>query len=264
MAGSQDGQLVMTSRVGAASGPASRIEGIDFIAFDADDTLWHNESLFAVSQQSFRDLLIPFLPPDSTAEIDRRLFEIEMRNLQRYGYGIKGFTLSMIETAIDLTEGRITGKELRPLIDIAHGMLAAPVELLEGAAETVDILASRGFTLMVITKGDLFDQESKLARSGLGDRFQIVEVVAEKDERTYRNLLTRHNIAPERFLMIGNSVRSDILPVVALGGQAAHVPYHITWEHETVSSEGPGDTPKEHYELTRLNELPALLGPRGV
>jgi putative hydrolase of the HAD superfamily len=237
------------------------LEAVRVIAFDADDTLWHNESLFALSQQSFRELLSPYVA-DGMEHIDQRLFATEIRNLQRYGYGIKGFTLSMIETAIDLTDGRITGIEIKRLIDLAHGMLAAPVELLEGVAETVATLAERGYTLMVITKGDLFDQESKLARSGLGDHFRHVEIVSEKDERTYRALLTRHGIAPGEFLMVGNSVRSDILPVLAVGGRAVHVPYHITWQHEAVAVPPEGDgaaTAGGYARIERMGELLGLL-----
>lgn len=221
------------------------------LAFDADDTLWHNETHYAESQEAFRTLLRPF---HDDAWIDARLHETEMRNLRRYGYGIKGFTLSMIETALELTEDRLDGAGLRRVLDLGTAMLDKPVEPLPGVAE---VLAGLGAThrLMVITKGDLFDQEAKLAKSGLGHHFAAVEIVSEKDETTYATLLRRHGIRPSDFVMVGNSVKSDILPVLALGGRAVHIPYRLTWAHEVVASQGEAAFPV----LSTIRDLPALL-----
>jgi putative hydrolase of the HAD superfamily len=177
----------------------------DIIAFDADDTLWHNEGLFIAAQQKLKHLLAQYHSPEW---VEERLFATEMRNLQHFGYGIKAFALSMIETAVELTEGRITGHEVQTIIDAAREMLTAEVELLPHAAETLALLAQH-YPLMLITKGDLRDQEAKVARSGLADYFRYVEVVSDKRRETYATLLRRHNFAPERFLMVGNALRSD-------------------------------------------------------
>jgi putative hydrolase of the HAD superfamily len=208
----------------------------DLIAFDADDTLWHTEDLYVGTQDRFKQLLAPY---HSAEWIDRKLFDTEMRNLGVFGYGIKGFVLSMIETAIELTEGRISGTEIQRLIDMGREMLSADIRLLAGVAETVAALSER-YPLMIITKGDLFDQETKIARSGLGPHFKHVEIVSDKTEASYAALLRRHGVAPQCFLMIGNSLRSDILPVVALGARAVYIPYHLTWAHEQVSAPAAG------------------------
>lgn len=221
------------------------------LAFDADDTLWHNETHYAETQEAFRALLRPF---HDDAWIDARLHDTEMRNLGQYGYGIKGFTLSMIETALELTEDRLDGAGLRRVLDLGKAMLDKPVEPLPGVAEVLAELAGT-FELMVITKGDLFDQETKLAKSGLGNHFSKVEIVSEKDEATYAALLQRHGIAPASFTMVGNSVKSDILPVLALGARAIHIPYHLTWAHEVVTDSGEPPFPV----LESIQELPTLL-----
>ncbi len=225
----------------------------EVIAFDADDTLWHNERLYVSAQARFKELLAHYHSPEW---IDERLFQAEMRNLPHFGYGIKAFALSMIETAGDLTEGRISGHDIQAIIDAAKEMLAAEVELLEHVAETIARLADT-YALMLITKGDLRDQETKIARSGLGPHFRHVEIVSDKSPESYSRLLKRHAIAPERFLMVGNSLRSDILPVLALGASAVYVPYRLTWAHEVAeppSAEQPG-----YYELEHLGLLPGLL-----
>ncbi len=207
----------------------------DAIAFDADDTLWHNETYFRSTEAAFRQLLRPY---HEDAWIDARLFATEMRNLARYGYGIKAFTLSMIETAIELTEARISAGEIQQILQLGQDMLARPVELLPHVEEVLRALQGRT-RLLLITKGDLLDQESKLARSGLGDCFDAIEVVSEKDVPTYQALLKRHRIDPARFLMIGNSVKSDILPILALGARAVHIPCEDTWVFERVEGELP-------------------------
>ncbi len=225
----------------------------DVIAFDADDTLWHNERLFTSAQTKFKHLLAQYHSPEW---IEERLYQTEMRNLQHFGYGIKAFALSMIETAVELTEGRITGSDIQTIIDSAKVMLAAEVELLEHVADTLASLATM-YTLMLITKGDLFDQETKIARSGLAQHFRHVEIVSDKREESYAKLFQRHNIAPERFLMVGNSLRSDILPVLALGASAVYVPYQHTWAHE--AAEQPPAEQQNYYEVAHLGLLPHLL-----
>jgi putative hydrolase of the HAD superfamily len=223
------------------------------IGFDADDTLWHNETLFALTQEKFRALLAPY--GDAT-RIDDQLFATETRNLEHFGYGIKGFTLSMIETAVELTEGRIGGHEVGQIVEWGRTMLASPVELLPGVEDVVAQLGEE-YPLLLITKGDLFDQESKLARSGLGDYFQHVEIVREKDAAIYAAILNKHGVAPDSFLMVGNSVKSDILPVLTIGGKAAHIPYAITWQHEVAAA--PDGNQNGYYHLASLAELPRLV-----
>ncbi|AWK87675.1 HAD family hydrolase [Azospirillum thermophilum] len=221
------------------------------IGFDGDDTLWHNESLFSLTQERFRALLSQSADP---AALDRRLLEVERANLGVYGYGIKGFVLSLIETAITVTDGRVPARDLQALIEFGKAMLQHPVELLDGVAEVVEALSGR-FRLLLITKGDLFDQESKIARSGLAERFHGVEIVSEKDPATYRRVLERHGVDPAGFLMVGNSVRSDILPVLEIGARAVHIPYHITWAHEL--AEAPADG---YLGIGTMRDLPRLLG----
>jgi len=234
--------------------PDSKITDISVIAFDADDTLWHNENIYLDTHEKFKQLLRRY---HNDEWIQQRLNETEIRNLQHFGYGIKGFTLSMIETAIELSEGRIGGNGIQALIEFGKEMTQAPVELLEGVAETIATLAE-SYQLMLITKGDLFDQEAKIARSGLGDYFRRIEVVSEKDAETYKRITAKHGIAPERFLMVGNSLKSDILPVIAMGGQAVYIPYRTTWVHERVA-ENELET-KQYVELPHIGLLPDLLG----
>ncbi len=223
------------------------------IGFDADDTLWHNENIFEKMHDRYRALLATY---HDAATVDRALFATEMRNLERYGYGVKGFTLSAIETAIQLTMGRIRADEIQQLIELGREMLAHPVELLDGVGETLAAL-SASHRLLVITKGDLLDQERKLARSGLAGHFERVEIVSEKDQATYARILRRHGIAADRFLMVGNSLKSDILPVLNLGGAGAHVPYHLTWAAERI--EEPSGAAGRFFQLKTLRELPRVI-----
>ncbi|HSG79396.1 MAG TPA: HAD family hydrolase [Acidimicrobiia bacterium] len=226
---------------------------IDIVAFDADDTLWHNERLFIDTQRRFRELLGRHRDADV---IEQRLYDTEVANLQHYGYGIKAFTLSMIETAIDLTEGEVTGDEITEILHWGREMLLAPVDLLPGVEAAITRLADR-YPLMVITKGDLLDQETKLARSGLGDFFSHVEVVSRKDRGTYEEILARHGLGPERFVMVGNSLRSDVVPVAEMGAHAMYVPYETTWAHEDV----PPDRLRHlvFHTLESIEDLPRLL-----
>lgn len=225
----------------------------DVIAFDADDTLWHNESVFQATETQFADLLSAYHPP---AWVRERLFATEMKNLQHFGYGVKGFILSMIETAIELTEGKARGDEIQRIINWGHEMLRAPVQLLDGVRDTIEVL-SRQHRLMLLTKGDLFDQESKLARSGLGEHFLMVEIVSEKNVATYQRVITRSSVPPDRFLMIGNSLKSDVLPAIDAGAHAIHIPYAMTWAHERVENHG-----REVTQLASIRELVDWLARR--
>ena len=204
------------------------------IAFDADDTLWPNQPHFDHVENQLFNILARC---GDAASIGARLYEVQRRNMQLFGYGAKSLMLAMIETAIQLTDGAVTGAEIQQLLDLGKRLLDFPIEPLPGVVTVLTALKQRGQPLMVLTKGDLFDQESKLARSGLGDFFDYVEIVSEKDAATYRRVLARRGLAPADFLMIGNSLKSDVLPVLQVGGQAIHVPYHTTWHHEEVPAE---------------------------
>jgi len=226
---------------------------ITTIAFDADDTLWHTERIFISTKEKYSGLLADFADKDF---IEQHLDETETNNIKHFGYGVKGFTLSMIETACELTEGRITGDKIKQIIGLAKEMLAAPIDVLEGVRETIEELA-KDYRLMVITKGDLLDQETKLARSGLGDYFSAFEIVPRKDAKIYKYIMRRHEIAAEEFLMIGNSLKSDILPVIEAGAQAVFVPYETEWFHERVSDEELEG--KKFGRIETMRELPAWL-----
>jgi putative hydrolase of the HAD superfamily len=229
--------------------PGSRF---DLIAFDADDTLWHNEPFYTQAKGQFISLLSAYAPPET---IGPRLDEIELRNLQDFGYGIKSFVLSMVEAAVDLSAGRVTGREVQVVVDIARRMLRADLELFEHVHETLAALKDH-YPLMLITKGDQFEQELKIKRSGVDHYFRYIEIIGDKDARAYRLLLSKFNLDPRRILMVGNSLRSDILPVVELGGAAVYIPYEHTWSHE--NSENPIES-KAYYELENIGQLPALL-----
>jgi putative hydrolase of the HAD superfamily len=226
---------------------------IHVLAFDGDDTLWHNESRFHLTQSALRDLLRRHVPD---ADVDSHLYEVEMRNLGLYGYGVKSFTLSMIETAIELTSGQIPAADLEVILGWGKRMLGEPTELLDGVQSTLSEIRAR-YSVLLITKGDLFDQESKLARSGLAELFAGIEILSDKTIDSYRSLLRRRSIKPEEFIMVGNSLRSDIAPVVALGARAIHIPYHVTWNHENMPEEALPAT--GWYRLDRISELGALL-----
>ncbi len=229
---------------------------VEMIAFDADDTLWHSEILYVSAQDKLKQLLSAYHP---AKWVEEKLYQTEVRNLQHFGYGIKAFTLSMVETAVELTEGQIRGAEIGQIIEWGKTMLQADIQLLDGVAETVAALAER-YPLMLITKGDLLDQQAKIARSGLAHYFQHVEIVSEKTPDIYRSLLARYNLAPQQFLMVGNSLKSDVLPVLAIGGQAVYVPYQFTWAHETAAAPG-GQA--DYFQLEHLGQLPALLEKLG-
>jgi len=226
---------------------------IDLVALDADDTLWHNEPLFTSVRDQFCALLERYEPEGVATDC---LNSVEMRNLQHFGYGVKGFVLSMIETAIEMTGGRVESRDLSRIIDWGREMLASPVELLDGVCGAVEELA-RDFPLILLTKGDLLHQETKLARSGLGHHFKGIEIVSEKDADVYRRVMARYDVRPDRFVMVGNSLRSDILPVLEAGGHAVYVPYEETWSHERVEPEQLSSV--HFHEIAHIRDLPALL-----
>lgn len=225
---------------------------ITTVGLDADDTLWHNETIFRLTHDRFAALLSAHA---DAAVIDARLGEVEARNLRLYGYGVKGFTLSMIETAMELTGGRADPSVIREILAAGREMLSHPVEPLPGVEETLHLLAQT-YRLVLITKGDLLDQERKLAASGLGDLFSAVEIVSEKDAETYRRVFARHGTGPSEAVMVGNSVRSDIAPALEAGAWAVHIPYAITWAHEV--AEAPADHPR-FARLERIDQLAATL-----
>jgi putative hydrolase of the HAD superfamily len=221
---------------------------ITTIGFDADDTLWQNEAFFRLTQDRFEALLADHAPPGDLAA---RLLAAERRNLGHYGFGIKGFVLSMIETAIEVTEGRVPATVIAEIMAAGREMLRHPVELLPYAREAVEAAAER-FRVVLITKGDLLDQERKLAQSSLGDLFHAVEVVSEKTAGVYARVFSRHGAGAAHSMMVGNSVKSDVLPVLEAGGWAVHVPHPLTWALEHA------DPPQDHARFAALPDLGAL------
>ncbi|MGH1385536.1 HAD family hydrolase [Kordia sp.] len=207
-----------------------KYDTIKVIAFDADDTLWVNETYFREAEHKFAKLLSAY---ETENTIDQELFKMEMKNLSIYGYGIKGFVLSMVESAIELSNGKISNKVLAEILEIGKEMISMPVELLDGIEEVLERL-SKKYRLLVLTKGDLLDQERKLEKSGLTKYFHHVEVMSDKKEKNYSDLLEHLEVDVNEFLMIGNSLKSDVLPIINIGGKAIHVPFHTTWQHETV------------------------------
>ena len=202
-------------------------KNITTIAFDADDTLWENEPFFLAAENQFCALLEDFLPQHS---IVQELYKTEIKNLPLYGYGIKGFVLSMIETAINITNNNMSTNIITKILDIGHSMMQQPIQLIDGVSETLISLTHK-YRLIVATKGDLIDQERKLISSGLGIFFHHIEIMSEKNIANYQKLLKHLDCQPENFLMIGNSIKSDIIPVLELGGNAVHIPFYLTWAH---------------------------------
>jgi putative hydrolase of the HAD superfamily len=225
---------------------------ITTVGLDADDTLWHNETIFRMTHARFAALLAEAADPEM---IEGRLAEVERRNLRLYGYGVKGFTLSMIETAMELTDGRVDPAVIREILAAGREMLAHPVEPLSGVEATLATLSER-YRLVLITKGDLLDQERKLAASGLGDLFAAVEIVSEKTAETYTRVFARHGSGAGEAAMIGNSMRSDVLPALEAGAWAAHVPYVVTWAHEL--ADAPEGNPR-YAALETLADAPGWL-----
>jgi putative hydrolase of the HAD superfamily len=228
-------------------------QGDLLLAFDADDTLWHSENLYHAAQAQFRDLMAPYA--DETIAM-AALHGVEVANLPPYGFGVKAFILSMIEAAIQLSDGKVTAAEISEMLAAGKEMLAAEVELLDGVADTVAVLSAE-YPLMVITKGDLGHQASKLERSGLAPHFRYVEIVTDKTADVYRNIFAKHGIAPQRVVMVGNSLKSDVIPVLELGGWGVFVPYRLLWAHE--HAELPPHLAQRYHEIERLDALPGLL-----
>jgi putative hydrolase of the HAD superfamily len=229
---------------------------MNVIGFDADDTLWRNEDLFRDAEAYFAELVAPHAhDPDNVLDILRR---IEIGNVSLTGYGIKPYALSMVEAAIEATTGSVPATTIRQLITHAYDMLRLPVELLDGVASTLEAL-SESRRLVLLTKGDLLDQRRKIESSGLQHYFEHVEVLHEKDASTYRTVLARCGISPDEFVMVGNSVKSDILPIIELGGRAVHIPYHVTWEHEVTHRHDA-----DFAELSSIAELPAWLAAESL
>ncbi|WP_284464053.1 HAD family hydrolase [Chryseobacterium sp.] len=221
---------------------------ITTIAFDADDTLWVNEPYFQEAEKEFCILLEDYLPQHS---VSQELFKTEMQNLHLYGYGVKGFMLCMIETISRVTHNTASLQLVNKAIELGQELLQKPIELLDGVTDTLDSLKGK-YRLVVATKGDLLDQERKLKNSGLQDYFHHIEIMSDKKENDYKKLLKHLDCQPENFLMLGNSIKSDILPVLEIGGSAAHIPYHVTWNHEQhdVNLEHPN-----FIELKSVNEV---------
>jgi len=225
---------------------------ITTIGFDADDTLWQNEQFFRTSQKHFASLLSPYA--DMT-DLSGRLLAVEKRNLDLYGFGIKGFTLSLIETAVEVTEGQVPSSVLAEILAAGREMLRHPVETLPHVQDTLEQLTEQ-YRLVLITKGDLFDQERKLAQSGLGDFFDAVEIVSNKDNATYERIFKRHGDGPDRSMMIGNSLKSDVVPAIEAGSWGVFVPHELTWVLEHV--EAPVSSPR-YRQIEHLGELVPLL-----
>lgn len=225
---------------------------IRLVCLDADDTLWHNETFFRLTFQRFAGLLAPYA---EGVLLEERLAAVERRNLATYGYGVKGFTLSMIETALEIGGAGLPASVTAEILAAGREMMRHPVDLLEGVREALVQLSARA-PLVLVTKGDLFHQESKLAASGVGEYFSGVEIVSEKTPETYRRVFARHATDAAQAVMAGNSMRSDILPVLDAGGWAALVPYALTWDHEL--AEAPSGHPR-YRELGHLDELAAWI-----
>ncbi|MGW8225019.1 MAG: HAD family hydrolase [Anaerolineales bacterium] len=223
------------------------------IGFDADDTLWHNESLYHQAKEDLSRLMSGYKEPQ---QVRAHLDQTEVANITYYGYGIKSFILSMIETASQVSAGQVTAKEIDAILGIAKRMLTAPVDLVDGVEETLANLSSE-YDLMLITKGDQFEQERKIRLSGIARYFRYLEVVGEKSADTYMSVLGKYNLDPTSFLMVGNSLRSDILPVLKIGGQAIYIPNELTWFHEHAGHQEIGDV--EYVELERITQLPGIL-----
>lgn len=219
------------------------------IAFDADDTLWHNEAYFQETENKFCALLENYLPQHTVA---RELLQTEIANIALYGYGIKAFMLSMIETAIRITDKQISNEAIEKIISYGREHLDKPVEIIEGVEEVLQKLKGK-YRLVMATKGDLLDQERKLKKSGLDHYFHHIEIMSEKKEADFKKLIKHLDIQPEEFAMAGNSLKSDVLPVLNLGGHGFHIPYHITWAHERVEST------IEHDNFKQLNSIIELL-----
>lgn len=226
---------------------------IKLIAFDADDTLWHNETLYQATKANVIALMAPYVPADT---FEQHLDAVELRNMHSFGFGAKAFTLSLIETAVEVSEGKVRADEIQQIIAFGKNLINAEMQVFEGVEPTLAQLAQRS-PLMLLTKGDLLDQEAKLARSGLEAYFNSVEIVSDKTMDTYRRILKEHNLSPEEFLMVGNSLKSDILPVIKLGAWAVYIPFAMTWSLEMKIDEAIQSD--RLIEIERIDLLPGAL-----
>ncbi|MFS8137068.1 MAG: HAD family hydrolase [Thermomonas sp.] len=215
---------------------STHANGIALVGFDADDTLWRSQDYFDDAQAQFERLIATYV---DLTDVGKRLYAYEARNLALFGYGVKGMVLSMVEAAVEITDARISAADIHRIVQLGKDLLRHPVEVLPGVREAVQAIA-RERPVVLITKGDLFHQEAKVRDSGLADLFGRIEILSEKDPATYARVLREFDIAPSRFLMVGNSLRSDIAPVLELGGWGVHVPYHVTWAHEAEGKVGAG------------------------
>ncbi|MEO9893794.1 HAD family hydrolase [Aurantibacter sp.] len=222
---------------------------IKTIGFDADDTLWVNETYFREAEEKFADLLSGY---ETKNKVDQELFKMEIQNLNLYGYGIKGFMLSMVESALDLSNNQISQATIHEILNLGKKMINQEVELLDGVENVLSQLKDK-YRLIVLTKGDLLDQERKLERSNLLHYFHHVEVLSDKKETNYSNLLEHLEIDVNEFLMIGNSLKSDVLPLINIGAQAVHVPFHTTWQHEEVNVN------ENDFKYLKINNLTDIL-----
>ena len=232
--------------------------GIRLVGFDADDTLWRSEDYYRAAQAEFESIVAAYVGREG---LDERMYAVERRNLALFGYGAKGMTLSMLEAAITITDARITARELGRIIDLGKSILRHPVDLLPGIREAVAEIAS-GHEVVLITKGDLFHQEAKVRESGLSALFPRIEIVSEKNTATYARVLSEFDLAPAQFAMIGNSLRSDIAPVLELGGWGVHMPYHVTWAHEADAEIDPRHAGRMQHAATPA-DLPAAVRALG-
>jgi putative hydrolase of the HAD superfamily len=225
---------------------------LDLVAFDGDDTLWHNERSFVEGRQRFHRMLARAGVDLTEAQLDERVNRIELANIDYFGYGVSSFALSLIETAVELTGGRVAGRDLIDVVAMAKQMMVEDMEVFPRVHDVLTEVAA-SYPVMLITKGDLLHQTSKLDRSGLRDAFQFVEVVSHKTPATYREILRRHRVDPDRFLMVGNTLRSDVLPVVAAGGWAAHIPAALSWAHE--HADVPPEAHGRYFEIGAFEQV---------
>jgi len=229
---------------------------IRLVGFDGDDTLWRSEDYYRAAEKQYEEIIGRYIDLHDAGTL-RHLLEVERRNLQVFGYGVKGMTLSMIEAAIELTDGRIAARDLQQVVEIGRATLQHPVELIDGIRGAVEQIAAE-LPVVLITKGDLFHQEAKIAASGLADLFPRIEIVSEKDPATYARVLSEFGIDASQFVMVGNSLRSDIEPVVRLGGWGVHIPYAITWAHE--AEHGLAEEHPRVQSVAHASQLPQAIG----
>lgn len=226
---------------------------LTLIGFDADDTLWINECYYQEIGRRFYQLLTDYISPD---EAQKKLFETEMENMDLYGYGAKAYILSIIETALKISNNQISGEVIAQIINLCKELLNKPVVLLDGITQILEQLSRSKYQVIMVTKGDILDQERKLKKSKIEKYFHHIEIVSEKQESDYEKLLKRLSVKPQHFMMIGNSLKSDVLPVINIGGYGVHIPYHTTWEHEKIEIEGKLD---RFWKIDHISALSTIL-----